>query len=334
MQAMRAEKPAPIESRPLKRVELSTPEPGPGEILLRVSVCGICLTDLHTVEADLPWKGPVVPGHQVVGVVAACGPGGQRFAPGERVGLAWLGRTCGQCRFCGSGRENLCENAAFTGYDFAGGYAEYAVADERFAYPLPGGLNDVQTAPLLCAGIIGYRALRLSGAQAGGRLGLYGFGASAHITIQIARHRGCEVYVFTRSEEHQKLAQRLGASWVGRAEDTPPRMIDAAIIFAPAGPLVREALRVTDRGGTVALAGIHMSPTPELDYREHLYWERCVRSVANNTRADGEELLRAAAEVPVHTHTQTYAWPDANRALLDLKNSRIDGAGVLLVDGV
>jgi propanol-preferring alcohol dehydrogenase len=334
MQAMRAEQPASIDSEPLRPVELPLPQPGPGQIRVGVRVCGVCLTDLHEIEADLPWKGPVIPGHQVVGLVEARGPGAERFSVGDRVGLAWLGRTCGQCHFCVTGRENLCPRAEFTGYDFPGGYAEYAIAEEGFAYPLPGERNDVQTAPLLCAGIIGYRALHLSEAQPGLRLGLYGFGASAHITIQIARHRGCEVYVFTRSPEHQKLAEQLGAAWVGRAEDTPPNKIDAAIIFAPAGPLVRQALRVTDRGGTVALAGIHMSPTPALNYHEHLYWERCLRSVANNTRADGEELLRAAAEVPVQTHTKTYPLAEANRALQDLKNSRIDGAGVLLVDRV
>lgn len=331
MRAMRADRPGPIESKPLKSVNVPVPEPGPGQIRVRVSVCGICLTDLHEIEEDLPWKGPVVPGHQIVGAVDALGPGVEGLAHGDRVGLAWLGRTCTKCRFCVTGRENLCEAAEFTGYDFPGGYAEYAIGHRQFAYRLPGKLDEVQTAPLLCAGIIGYRALRLSGAQDGSRLGLYGFGASAHITIQIAQHRGSEVYVFTRSREHQKLADKLGAVWVGRAEDTPPHKLDAAIIFAPAGFLVREALRVTDRGGTVALAGIHMSPTPELIYRDHLYWERCLRSVANNTRVDGDELLRAAAEVPVQTHTRTYPLSEANRALLDLKTSRIDGAGVLLI---
>ncbi|UCG33132.1 MAG: zinc-dependent alcohol dehydrogenase family protein [Phycisphaerales bacterium] len=331
MRAMRADRPGPIESNPLAPVDVPVPEPGSGQIRVRVSVCGICLTDLHELEQDLPWKGPVVPGHQVVGVVDALGPGVDRLSPGDRVGLAWLGRTCGKCRFCVTGRENLCEAAEFTGYDFPGGYAEYALGHQQFAYRLPGELNEIQTAPLLCAGIIGYRALRLSGAQSGLRLGLYGFGASAHIAIQIARHRSSEVYVFTRSQEHQKLAEQLGAAWVGRAEDTPPHKLDASIVFAPAGPLVREALRVTDRGGTVALAGIHMSPTPELDYRDHLYWERCLRSVANNTREDGEELLRAAAEIPVRTHTQTYPLSEANQALQDLKTCRIDGAGVLLI---
>jgi propanol-preferring alcohol dehydrogenase len=328
---MRADQPGPIDSHPLHAVDLPAPEPGKTQIRVRVTACGICLTDLHAVEADLPWKGPVVPGHQVVGVVDALGTGARRFEIGERVGIAWLGRTCGQCRFCSTHRENLCEQAEFTGYDLPGGYAEYTVADEDFAYSLPDELEGPHSAPLLCAGIIGYRALGASGAGAGSRLGLYGFGASAHIAIQIALHRGCEVYVFTRSAEHRRLAEALGASWVGCAEDTPPGKLDASIIFAPAGRLVREALRVTDRGGTVALAGIHMSPTPELDYRQHLYWERCLRSVANNTRRDGQELLRVAAEIPIHTHIKTYPLADANRALQDLKNSRIDGAGVLLV---
>jgi propanol-preferring alcohol dehydrogenase len=333
MKAMLLREPKPAEERPLELTDLPLSEPGPGEIRLAVRVCGVCRTDLHTVEGDLDLpKLPLVPGHQVVGLVAARGDGANRFAEGQRVGVPWLYRTCGECEFCQRGLENLCQDAQFTGLHADGGYAEAMVVPEDFAYPIPEGFSDVAAAPLLCAGIIGYRALRLSEIQPGQRLGLYGFGGSAHVTIQVARHRGCEVYVFTRSEGHKQLARELGAVWVGRAEDTPPAKMHSSIIFAPAGGLVPEALRVLERGGTLALAGVTMTPIPELDYDRLLYWERTVRSVANFTRQDAEELLQVAAEIPIHTTVQTFPLEAANEALLALKRSEIDGTGVLVVE--
>ncbi len=328
---MKCERPAPIQEAPLRCVTCETPAPRDHEVRLRVALCGICLTDLHLAEGDIRAPGPFVPGHQIVGRVDALGPMARRFTVGDRAGLGWLAGTCGRCRFCHTDRENLCLDARFTGRDLPGGYADWVVADEQFVYPIPDALTDLETVPLLCAGIIGYRALRQTGATAGARLGLFGFGASAHITIQIARHLGMEVYVFTRSDGHRRLAAELGAAWVGGAEDNPPHRLDAAIIFAPAGWLVPLALRLTERGGTVALAGIHMSPVPELSYDEHLYWERSVRSVANNTRADGADLLRLAAEIPIRTRTTVYPLEAANEALAALKHSRIDGAGVLQI---
>ncbi len=331
MQAMRLSEPKPIEENPLELVELPVPTPGPGEVRLQVQVCGICHTDLHIVEGDLSLpRLPIVPGHQIVGRVEAVGEGVTRFREGDRVGVPWLYSTCGRCEFCRSGRENLCREARFTGYHVNGGFAQFMVVPADFAYPIPEGFPDLQAAPLLCAGIIGYRALRLSQVQPGQRLGLYGFGASAHIAIQVARHWGCEVYVFTRSKGHQDLARELGAAWVGQAQDTPPAPLHSAIIFAPAGWIVHEALRVLERGGTVALAGIHMSPIPEMDYRL-LYWERTVRSVANSTRRDAEELLQLAAEIPIQTTVEAFPLAEANRALRMLKGSRIDGAGVLQI---
>lgn len=326
------EKPKAAEENPLALRELPLPFPGPGEVRVRVKACGVCHTDLHTVEGDLPLpKLPVVPGHQIVGVVDARGPGSRRFREGDRVGIPWLHYTCGDCRYCRKGLENLCEKARFTGYHTDGGYAEAAVVGEAYAYALPQNFSDLDAAPLLCAGIIGYRSLRLSGVERGDRLGLYGFGASAHIVIQIAQHRGCEVYVFTRSEEHRRLARELGAAWAGRAEDTPPEEIDGAIIFAPAGRLVLEALRATRKGGTVALAGITMSPIPEIDYDSLLYHERVLRSVSNSTRQDAEDLLRAAAEIPVRTQVQAFKLEEANLALEALKQSKIQGAAVLTI---
>jgi propanol-preferring alcohol dehydrogenase len=298
-----------------------------------VSACGVCHTDLHTVEGDLPLrKLPLVIGHQIAGVVDAVGAGVRRFHVGDRVGVPWLYSTCGRCAYCLRGLENLCENARFTGYDVNGGYAEMMTVSEDFAYPLPANFSDVEAAPLLCAGIIGYRALRLSNIQPGESLGLYGFGASAHIVAQLARHQGCAIFVFTRTESHRALAQWLGAAWVGRAEDQPPREIDAAIIFAPAGPLVLDALRVLRKGGTVTLAGISMSPIPQLDYKM-LYHERIVRSVANSTREDARNLLRLAAEIPIRTEIETFPLEQANEALRALKESRIRGAGVLRISG-
>ncbi|NOY53964.1 MAG: zinc-dependent alcohol dehydrogenase family protein [Deltaproteobacteria bacterium] len=332
MQVMALHSPKPVSENPLVPEEVDLPEPGPGEIRVKVSVCGICHTDLHTVEGDLPLpRLPLVPGHQVVGVVEKSGKGAKRFAEGDRVGLAWLHSACGACSFCSTGRENLCESGRFTGYHTDGGYAEYTVIHEDFAYRLPERFPDEAAAPLLCAGIIGYRALRLSGIKPGERLGLYGFGASAHVTIQVARHRGCEVYVFSRGEKHLKLAEKLGACWTGRAEETPPHLLDASIIFAPAGGILPEALRVLEKGGTLALAGITMSDIPSLDYTKHLYFEKMVRSVANSTRQDGEELLKIAGEIPIETETTLFPLREANRALQQLKEGKINGAGVLKI---
>ncbi len=331
MLAMILDTPGPVSGSPLRAVEMPDPVPGPGEVLLRVLACGLCHTDLHAVEGDLPLpRLPLVPGHQVVGAVEAAGEGASRFSPGQRVGVAWLGQTCGGCRFCLSSRENLCENARFTGYHRDGGYAEKVVVDERFAYPLPEEFPDLQAAPLLCAGIIGYRALRLSGAGAGARLGLYGFGASAHVTIQLARHLGCEVSVFTRGGGRRALARELGASWTGKVPDRPNEPLDASILFAPAGELVPPALEALDRGGRLVLAGIHMGPVPELAYQEHLYYEKSLVSVTANTRADGEAFLELAAAIPVRTTVTSYPLAEANRALQDLKDGRVDGAAVLV----
>ncbi len=329
MRAMVLEKPRPAEESPLELREVATPEPGPGEIRVRARACGVCHTDLHTVEGDLELpKLPVIPGHQIVGVVEARGAGARAFREGDRVGIPWLNWTCGECAFCRKDLENLCERARFTGLDADGGYAEAVVVHESFAYEIPKAFADVAAAPLLCAGIIGYRSLRLSAARPGERLGLYGFGASAHIVLQLARHEGMEIYVFTRTPAHRELARQLGAAWVGGAEETPPDWLDAAILFAPAGPLVLDALRVLRKGGAVALAGITMSPIPEMDYAL-LYHERAVRSVANSTRRDAREFLELAAQIPVHTEIETFALEDANRALVALKQSRIRGAGVL-----
>ncbi|OGP71118.1 MAG: alcohol dehydrogenase [Deltaproteobacteria bacterium RBG_13_60_28] len=332
MQAMLLEFPGPVLENPLHLVELPTPMPGPGQVLIRVDYCGICHTDLHTVEGELPLaRLPLIPGHQVVGRVVDRGPGVKRLQTGERVGLAWLYHTCGACRFCAEGRENLCEEARFTGLHQDGGYGDMVAAYEDFVYPLPAGFPDPAAAPLLCAGIIGYRALRQSGIQPGGRLGLYGFGASAHIAIQVARYWGCEVLVFTRSPGHQELARQLGAAWVGQAQDTPPGKLDNAIIFAPAGNLVPQALKHLDRGGTMALAGIYMTPIPKLDYDQDLYYEKTVRSVTANTRQDGRELLDLAARIPIIPQVQIFPLEEANRALQLLKAGEIDGAGVLAV---
>jgi propanol-preferring alcohol dehydrogenase len=323
---------APIPTRPLEAAELPDPEPGPGELLVGVTVCAICRTDLHVVEGDLPPRRlPVVPGHQVVGRVERAGPGCRRFQPGDRVGIAWLRHTCGRCEFCRTGAENLCEASAYTGYHADGGYAERAVVAEAFAYAIPPTFSDLDAAPLLCAGIIGYRALRRSHVPAGGRLGLYGFGSSAHVVLQLARHRGCEVYVATRGAGHRALARRLGAAWVGDTFDPPPAPLHAAIVFAPAGEIVPAALRAVGKGGTVALAGIHMTPVPALDYETCLFHERTLTSVEANTRADGEELLREAAEVPIRPAVARFSLDQANEALIGLKADAIDGTGVLVV---
>jgi propanol-preferring alcohol dehydrogenase len=320
-----------VEDAPLRLEDIAVPVPGPHQIRVRVSCCGLCHTDLHTVEGDLPLpKLPVIPGHQIVGFVDACGPGAHLLKEGDRVGIAWLQWTDGQCGFCREGLENLCENARFTGYHADGGYAEYAVVHENFAYPIPRIFSDENAAPLLCAGIVGYRAYRLSNARSGDRLGVYGFGASAHLVLQVARHEGCEVYAFTRAQAHRDLALKLGAAWAGAAGDAPPSPLDAAIIFAPAGALVPEALRVLRKGGTLALAGITMSPVPQMDY-SLLYHERTIRSVANSTRQDAREFLALAADVPLQTEIQILDLEQANEALRALKKSEIRGAGVLRV---
>ena len=331
MRAMVLERSRPAEENPLEVRDVPVPEPGSGEIRVRVRCCGVCHTDLHTVEGDLELpKLPVVPGHQIVGTVDALGPGVRAFHEGDRVGIPWLYSTCGTCAFCLKSSENLCDFARFTGFHVDGGYAEAMVVSESFAYAIPQQFSDVNAAPLLCAGIVGYRSLKLSGICPGERLGLYGFGASAHIVLQLARYKGCEVYVFTRSETHRQLARRLGAQWVGEARDDPQHQLDAAIIFAPAGALLQDALRVLRKGGTVALAGITMTPIPELAY-SLIYHERVVRSVANSTRDDARELLELAAQVPVETQVQVFELEQANAALQALKHSRIEGAGVLRV---
>jgi alcohol dehydrogenase, propanol-preferring len=320
----------PPAERPLELREVPVPDVGPEDILVRVRCCGVCHTDLHVVEGELPEaRLPLIPGHEVVGVVERKGERAGRFEIGQRVGAAWLRSTDGTCRFCATGRENLCESARFNGYHADGGYAEYMVVGERYAYAIPDRFGDAEAAPLLCAGIIGYRALRLSGIEPGGVLGLYGFGGSAHIAIQVAKHRGARCFVFTRSANHQRLARELGADWVGTAKDEPPAKPTNAILFAPAGSLYLDALRVLDRGGTVVSAGIHMSPIPVMDYDRYLYHERRMSSVANATRQDGEELLEIAAEVPVKTTVKAYPLEAANEALDDLASGRLDAAAVL-----
>jgi alcohol dehydrogenase, propanol-preferring len=319
--------------QPLEAAEVTAPEPGAGEVRVAVRACGVCRTDLHLVDGELPDpKLPVIPGHQVAGVVESAGEGAERFRPGDRVGIPWLGWADGECRYCRSGRENLCEGAVFTGYLRDGGYAELAVADERFCLPLPREYSDLDAAPLLCAGLIGYRALRMTGDAE--RLGLYGFGSSAHLVCQVAVHQGRRVFALTRpgDDEGQALARSLGASWAGPVGKAPEEL-DAAIIFAPAGELVPQALAALARGGVVVCAGIHMSDIPAFPY-ELLWGERAVRSVANLTRADGEEFIALAPRVPVRAQVQEYALADANHALSDLRGGRVRGAAVLSVSEI
>ena len=317
---------------PLVLHDVPVPEPGPGEVLVEISVCGVCRTDLHVIEGELERpKLPLIPGHQAVGTISRVGSGVTTRRAGERVGIAWLQGTCSQCQYCKSGRENLCLAARFTGYQVDGGYAEYAVVPAPFAYPIPAAFSDEEAAPLLCAGIIGYRALRLSRVQPGQRLGLYGFGASAHIAIQVARHWGCDVYVCSLKPEHRTLAREMGAAWVGEATEAPPVLLQSSIIFAPAGELVLPALRALERGGTLALAGIHMSTIPPIDYDRDLFGERMISSVTANTRQDGIDLLREAAAIPIRPRTQRFPLADANRALQRLKCGAINGAGVLAI---
>lgn len=313
--------------------DVPLPEPGPDQVRVKVRVCGVCRTDLHIVEGDLPQaKRPIIPGHEVVGIVDRLGPDVRTVKEGDRVGIAWLQGTCGRCEFCLAGRENLCARVRFTGYHVDGGYAEYAIVGAEFAYPIPAAFSDDEAAPLLCAGIIGYRALRLSEVKPGQRLALYGFGASAHITIQIARHWGCMVFVCSLREEHRALARELGAAWVGGAAESPPEKVHGAIMFAPAGELVPSALRALRKGGTLAIAGIHMSPIPTLDYDRDLFGERTIRSVTANTKQDGLDLLREAAAIPIRPHTQPFKLQEANAALQALKAGTIKGAAVLHID--
>jgi propanol-preferring alcohol dehydrogenase len=326
-------RPAPVADRPLRMEDVPDPTPGPGEILVAVRACGICRTDLHVVEGELPMlRRPVVPGHQVVGRVTARGPDAGRFREGDRVGIAWLRRTCGRCLYCATDRENLCERAQFTGWHADGGYADYAVVDEDYAYAIPSVFDDVQAAPLLCAGIIGYRALKLAAVRPGGRLGMYGFGSSAHVTIQLARGRNMEVYVCTREPSHRVLAMELGAAWVGGLHDPMPHRAEGTIIFAPAGELVPVALRNLARGGILALAGIYMTAIPGLDYEADLFYERSIRSVTANTRADGVEFLAEAARIPVRLATTEFPLEVANQALELLKSGTLAGSGVLVTE--
>ena len=322
--------PGPIDSHPLVRMERAAPSPGPGQVRLRVSTCGVCRTDLHLAEGDLTPRRPlVVPGHEIVGLVDQCGEAVTRFNVGDRLGAAWLARTCGQCRYCLGGRENLCTSPTFTGWDRDGGYAPYALVDEDFAYALPEGYDDIHAAPLLCAGIIGFRALRRTELPSAGRLGIYGFGGSAHLTAQIALAEGATVHVMTRSAEARELALSLGVSSVADAGDPPPERLDAAILFAPVGALVPLALAALDRGGTLAVAGIYLSDIPVLNYERHLFQERTLRSVTANTRDDGRDFLATAARIGLKTTVSPYHWDQANEALRDLAHDRVNGAAVL-----
>ncbi len=336
MKAMVLESHTQVEEAPLKLMDIPDPIPGKNQVLLKVKACGICHTDLHIIEGEVrPPKLPIVIGHQVVGEVVGLGAEADRTIRkiGERVGVPWVSSPCGNCGYCTIGEENLCDNIRFTGHDIDGGLAEYMVAPADFVYHIPEVFSDVQAAPLLCAGIIGFRALKMSGAEKGSILGLYGFGASAHIAIQIAIHQGIKVYVFTRSEIHRKLARELGAKWVGGAEDAPPEELNAAIIFAPAGSLIPKALEKLRKGGTLALAGIYMDGIPEMPYKL-IYGERKIVSVTNSTREDAQGLLETAAEIPIRTEVETFTLEDANEAYLKLKRSEIKGAGVIVVNDV
>lgn len=331
MKAMVLDRCAPVESRPLRWDDVPDPTPGPGEVLVRVKACGVCRTDLHVIEGELPPTGRrVIPGHQVVGRVEALGEGAHRFAIGDRIGVAWLHHTCGRCTYCRSGQENLCEESLFTGYHRPGGYAEYIVVPEDFAYAIPKIFTDTEAPPLLCAGIIGYRSLKRSLCRPGQSLALYGFGSSAHIVIQIARHWGCSVYVCSRDAKHQQLALSMGAQWAGSNAGDMPVSADSAIIFAPAGHLVPQALARLRKGGTLALAGIYMSTIPEMDYEKHLFYEKNIHSVTANTRQDGNELLQVAAEIPIRPQVELFPVEQANEALIRLKHDSIQGSAVLV----
>lgn len=341
MKAMVLLRPGPVETRPLLCQDMPDPVPGPGEVRVRVRYCGVCRTDLHIVEGDMPpVRLPLIPGHQVIGVVDAVGrvrrkarPGldGPDVAPGDRVGLPWLYSTCGRCDFCRSGRENLCNDIRFTGYSFHGGYAGYVIAKSDFLVKIPPGFSDLDAAPLMCAGIIGYRSLKIAGIKPGDTVGLFGFGASAHLALQVARHRGCKVLVFTRSRAHQDLALELGAEWAGRAEEGPPGSCDGAVSFAPAGSVIPLALRALKRGGTLAVNAVHLDSIPEFGY-SLLYWEKAVRSVANATREDAREFLELAANMPLKVSTEVFPLEKANEALGRLKEGLVQGEAVLAVE--
>jgi propanol-preferring alcohol dehydrogenase len=331
MQAWMVDQPGPVDERPLVRGEKEIPEPVAAQVRVRVRVCGVCRTDLHVTEGDLPVHRPhVTPGHEIVGTVERLGPDASRWRMGDRVGIPWLAHTCGVCRFCTSGRENLCVAPRFTGWDVDGGYAEYAVVDEAYAYALPDAFGNEELAPLLCAGIIGYRALQRANLPDGGRLGIYGFGGSAHITAQVALARGARVHVMTRAAEARALALELGATSATDADSPPPEPLDSAILFAPVGDLVLPALAALDRGGTLAIAGIHLSDVPPLDYQRHLFEERTLQSVTANTRVDGETFLAEAARIPVRVATTAYPMDRADEALRDLSHDRVNGAAVLV----
>ncbi len=330
MRAWAIQQPGPIDDRPLRWVVKPEPRPGIGQVRTRVLACGVCRTDLHLAEGDLTPRRPgVVPGHEVVGVVEELGPGSSRFGIGDRVGIAWLGGTDGSCRFCRRGQENLCVAPTFTGWDVDGGYAEHCLVNEGYAYRLPEGLDDVAAAPLLCAGIIGYRALVAADVRPGGRLGIYGFGGSAHLTAQVALAQGLRVHVLTRGAANRELARSMGVDSVGPADAAPPEPLDGAILFAPAGPLVPTALRALDRGGTLAVAGIWLSDIPTLTYERELFYERRLRSVTANTRADGEAFLTLATRLGLRSTTHTYPLDAADQALADLAHGAYDGAAVL-----
>ncbi len=334
MRAMVLERVAPISESTLELREVSDPEPGEGEVRIRIRCCGICRTDLHVIEGELPRPTlPLIPGHQIVGVIDAVGPGCDKVKMGRRVGVAWLRHTCGTCDFCLRGRENLCPSSQYTGYHAHGGYAESAIAPEAFVYEVPDAFSDVEAAPLLCGGIIGYRALKRACVPDKGTLALYGFGSSAHVVFQIAKKRGHRVYVVSRGGNHLNLAQEMGADWAGNDPEQMPDKPDSAIIFAPVGELVPPALAALRNGGTLSLAGIYMSDIPSLSYERHVFYERSIHSVTANTREDGRGLLAEAAMIPIRPRTTCYPLADANRALQDLKNDQINGTGVLVVDG-
>lgn len=332
MRAMVLKKPGLIENSPLEMMEVPKKDPAPNEMRLRVKTCGVCHTDLHEVEGelDLP-KLPIVPGHEIVAIVDKCGDKISNFKKGDRVGVSWLYSSCKTCKYCIRGQENLCSSAKFTGYHVNGGYAEFTTVNSSYAYPIPDRFSDIAAAPLLCAGVIGYRSIKLSEVTKGERLGLFGFGASAHIVIQIANYWDIETYVFTRSKNHQDHAKELGAKWVGTSKDKPPHKIDRAILFAPVGTLVLDALKSLDKGGTLAINAIHLSDIPPLSWNL-LYQERKVLSVANTTRKDAEEFLRIADEIPIKTNTRSYSLEQANLALKDMKESKINGAAVLKIE--
>jgi propanol-preferring alcohol dehydrogenase len=331
MKAVLLNHPQSIESKPLEMHSIEAPSPGPGEILVKVEVCGTCHTDLHIAEGDIsPPRMPIIPGHQVVGRIDTLGEGVERWEVGQRVGVPWLYRACGECQACQAGRENLCSQAEFTGFTHHGGLAEKMVSDSKFALPLPESISDIDAAPLLCAGIIGYRSLHLADLKPGEVLGLVGFGASAHLAIQVANHWGCEVYVFSRTESHRRLAQDLGAVWVGESDQDPPQPIDRIVLFAPVGALIPVMLRKLRPGGTLAINAIHTSPIPEMAY-EVIYGERTLRSVSNATYQDGIDFLELAAAIPLKVTTNPYPLDQVNQALEDMKYSRIDGEAIIKI---